>query len=64
MTKKITVSLPDDVAERTLEPAGDDVFAMRHTLVATDTAIRFVDADGDGELDYLYDDKWANRRLS
>ena len=58
------VVVPDDVAERTLEPAGDDLFAMRHTLVASDTAIRFVDADGDGEVDYLYDDKWANRRLS
>jgi len=58
------VVVPDDVAERTLEPAGDDLFAMRHAQVATDTAIRFVDADGDGEVDYLYDDKWANRRLS
>jgi CubicO group peptidase (beta-lactamase class C family) len=58
------VVVPDDVAERSLEPAGDDLFAMRHALAATDTAIRFVDADGDGELDYLYDDKWANRRLS
>ena len=58
------VVVPDDVAERTLEPAGDDLFTMRHTLVSTDTAMRFVDADGDGELDYLYDDKWANRRLS
>ena len=57
------VVVPDDVAERTLEPAGDDLFTMRHTLVSTDTAMRFVDADGDGELDYLYDDKWANRRL-
>jgi hypothetical protein len=58
------VVVPDDVAERSLEPAGKDLFAMRHALVETDTAIRFVDADGDGELDYLYDNKWANRRLS
>jgi CubicO group peptidase (beta-lactamase class C family) len=57
------VVVPDDVAERSLEPAGDDLFAMRHALVPTDVAIRFVDADGDGELDYLYDNKWANRRL-
>jgi CubicO group peptidase (beta-lactamase class C family) len=58
------VVVPDDVAERALEQAGDDLFAMRHALAETDTAIRFVDTDGDGELDYLYDGKWANRRLS
>ena len=28
------VVVPDDVAERTLEPAGDDLFTMRHTLVS------------------------------
>lgn len=62
-TESIGVVVPEDVTERTLDPSGDDLFLMRHELLPTDVAVRFLDAGGAGHPDYVYEGKWAHRKI-
>jgi CubicO group peptidase (beta-lactamase class C family) len=56
--------LPAYVRERRLTQVAPDVFLAPHWQPPLDIAFRFLDVDGDGVSDYLYEDGWAHHRTS
>jgi hypothetical protein len=59
----LDVQIPGSVTEFQLVPDGTDHFRGRMPQLGIDIPYHFVDTDGDGTCDYLFDFMGANRRV-